>query len=326
MAPVRRAALVWALLVGWLAAAAAGELHDAAARGDCAAVTRLLDRDVAIDAPNKEGLTALHVAAAAGQLAAARLLMERGARANALSEHGDTPLHAAATAEMAELLVAKGADFRIRDGGGQTPLFDAVQKNRPDVLRFLLSLGADPDTRDDLLQRPLHFANRPEMARTLLDAGAKVNAVDEDGGTPLHWAVGNPGDHDPVPLLAVAKLLIERGANLNAQNRLGRTPLHEAVEGGQIESVRLLLDRGAKRDTRAASGWTALHLAIWRLEPAMVKLLVERGASLKVRNERGQTPLQLAVAHRAEEVRQGAEPADYDAIIRLLRGAEQAAR
>ena len=82
---------------------------------------------------------------------------------------GDTLLHVAAAGfrtEIAEILLAKGADVHARNRRGATALHYAADTNRdaPDAqaatVSLLLKAGAQPDTRDKSGTAPLHRAVR----------------------------------------------------------------------------------------------------------------------------------------------------------------------
>lgn len=112
------AALLCAVVLADGAADDRGDaLRDAARTGDLAAVTRLLDAGVPVDAATRHGQTPLAFAAGAGRLEVVRLLVARGADVNALETFfRQTPLTAALGGpggalhrEVALFLLAKGA-------------------------------------------------------------------------------------------------------------------------------------------------------------------------------------------------------------------------
>ena len=110
----------------------------------------------------------------------ARLLLERGAEVNARNRDGRTPLHDAAVSghrEMAELLIAAGADLEARDSeSGVTPLYEAASWGRAGVLELLIAKGADINATNKSGASPLQAAvtNGFEDAARLLRAhGAK---------------------------------------------------------------------------------------------------------------------------------------------------------
>ena len=116
--------------------------HYAAARGGIAgngkSVAFLLARDVARDAENHNGHTALALTAEypAMEVRApiAKLLLAHGANVNAAAgHHGGTVLHRAVIhgdIALTGLLLEHGADPDRQDWSGKTPLHHAVTKNR----------------------------------------------------------------------------------------------------------------------------------------------------------------------------------------------------
>ena len=76
------------------------DLHNAAARGDVAEITRLLDAGADIEARAGSGYTALHAAAFGGHSEAIITLLGRGTNIQARAdEYGTTALHLAVQEE-----------------------------------------------------------------------------------------------------------------------------------------------------------------------------------------------------------------------------------
>ncbi|GAA6019245.1 hypothetical protein JCM10207_005052 [Rhodosporidiobolus poonsookiae] len=87
-------------------------LHLATVLGFHRLVAFLLARDIALDAPDSNGFTALHFAALYGRVAIARLLLDAGARVAVRNLAGKTPLdiaHERDDVDVEELLLARGA-------------------------------------------------------------------------------------------------------------------------------------------------------------------------------------------------------------------------
>jgi ankyrin repeat protein len=91
-------------------------------------------------------------------------------------KYDTTPLHYAANREVAEALLAAGADVNARNKYGDTPLHFAATRGRKEVVQFLLEKGAEVNVK-----------NRP------IGIGA-------DGETPLDCAV-KEGKQDVADLL-----------------------------------------------------------------------------------------------------------------------------
>jgi hypothetical protein len=64
------------------------------------------------------------------------------------------------------------------------------------IARLLLDRGADINARDVRGWTPLHFAMRVEVVRVLLERGANVNAEDKQGRTPFKLAKGRWAQRD----------------------------------------------------------------------------------------------------------------------------------
>jgi cytohesin len=146
-------------------------------------------------------------------------------------------------ADIADLLLAKGANVNARDKSGATPLHQAALKGNLAFVTLLLQHGADVNARDGDGATPLHNAalsGHREVAALLLDKGADREARDtETGATPLYQAAA-------WGRTALVELLIKRGADVNARNKGGDTPLAAAVKNGFPEAAAILKQHGAR--------------------------------------------------------------------------------
>ena len=148
---------------------------------------------------------------------------------------GDTALHMAAAAfrrQLAELLIERGADWRMKNRRGAQPLHYAADTNRwepaaqADTIRYLLAVGADPNSVDRSGVSPLHRAVRTRSSpavRALLEGGANPTAPNRSGTTALQLAVkatgrgGSGSQHAHEQQAAIIRLMRERGAHLHAK-------------------------------------------------------------------------------------------------------------
>jgi ankyrin repeat protein len=140
------------------------DLYGAAAIGDVARVTHLLERDhAAAETFAGDGFNALQLACFFAQPACARLLLERGASVEAVSKNGMElrALHAAAAGrshEVVDLLLAHGADANAPQHGGWTALHAAVNNRDAKMVSALLARGADPKRANEFGKTPLDLA------------------------------------------------------------------------------------------------------------------------------------------------------------------------
>ena len=151
--------------------------------------------------------TPLDFAVMSSHLDICRSLIGRGANVNHLGQDsGRTPLFDAVlygSLAICQLLVSSGADVNVVVGPeGDTPLHHAAaplhhaaESGYLEIVKLLLSKGADPNARALFNITPLMLAARfghIEVVRTLIAGGAEVNAQDRDGGTVLDNADEHP--------------------------------------------------------------------------------------------------------------------------------------
>jgi ankyrin repeat protein len=135
--------------------------------------------------------------------------------------------------EVVRLLLAAGANVRLRRLWEGTPLHDAAQLGRKHIAKLLICHGADVNsTEHHEGVTPLHLAaasGRLEMIEYLLSEGAKSDPV-------AHF---NPE-------------LRHRGGAMRLGRLHGMTPLQLAVKAGHVAVVRRLLEAGASLDISTA--------------------------------------------------------------------------
>jgi hypothetical protein len=182
------------IVAGWMTLAdaehSAGDLVEAAHRGDGHAVHRLVEAGVDLDARDPMGYTALHWAGIRGHWRIFAELIAAGAPVDAIGGDGGTPLHWTChhdRPEMVGLLLDAGADVHVRNRWGRTPLHVAARRNCMAVAETLLDVGADPNATTDEGWTPLHVAARSgnvSMMNLLETRGADPTRCDLDDLTP----------------------------------------------------------------------------------------------------------------------------------------------
>ena len=173
----------------------------AAMAGQTEVARRLLDLGVSADA-RTEDWTAVEAALAVNDAAMRKLLLERGATATPADPAtlGRDLIDAARRGDVAAvtMLVDAGADINWRGSGedAKPALFAAVEHDRVEVVRLLVSRGADVNRREKFFHThvtPLMTAaleGSEQTARVLVAAGADVHYADERGTTALSIADG----------------------------------------------------------------------------------------------------------------------------------------
>ncbi len=153
-------------------------------------------------------------------------------------------------------------------------LFDACKNGNIDLVKKMLSYGADVNVKTNYESTALHWASiygHTEIVKLLLEHGADVNVKDKYGNTPLYYVSRNGHTE-------IVKLLLEHGADANAKDNDGDTPLRCASVYGYTEIVKLLLEYGADVNAKTNDGRTALHCASRGGHTEIVKLLKQHGA------------------------------------------------
>ncbi|MDE1991077.1 MAG: ankyrin repeat domain-containing protein [Rhizobiaceae bacterium] len=122
-------------------------LFDAVASGDIHAVEQALAGGADIDARAADQATPLIAAALANQPSIVELLLNKGANITARNSGGFTALHAAAyvgSVPIVQELLAKDAPLDDADNkAGVTPMMVAGEEDHPDVAELLIARGAD---------------------------------------------------------------------------------------------------------------------------------------------------------------------------------------
>ena len=108
----------------------------------------------------------IHQAAERGDVAALRRELDDGVSPNALSGRGRTPLHylcsrgdnPEARVDCLHVLLEAGADIHAPDDPQRTPLHYAASQSNEEVVAALLEAGADVNRGDNNNRMPLLFA------------------------------------------------------------------------------------------------------------------------------------------------------------------------
>jgi len=186
---------------------------------------------------------------------------------------------------------------RINENDLVRLLFASAAKGKVDVLRSLLDMNMDANTKTEAGDTALMTATmhgQLNAARQLLLRGAKADIKNKQGNVALHVAAAT-GRTD------VSQTLLSHKSDIDIQNEAGDTPLMVAVMAGKYPMVRFLLLRGAVPDIQNDKGLTALHLAAYRGDDKMVDVLIQYDADPTIRTQNDTSSEDLALASRSPE-------------------------
>jgi len=248
---------------GW--SVSAGELGDAAAKGQVKRVQQLIAAGANVNAMNREGNTLLNLA---------------DENWSGDKEHEDVIL----------ALVDAGANVNVPGKLGILVVFTAAHQGQLSVVKKLVERGANLsfETKKGSIygdgRRPLDLARSPEVWQYLRAKGAESGRTDYDKAL---------CDAAQEGLDEAVTYFLQRGGNLNARfdETLGGFTVMK-MGGFNIPSLRVVKYRGM----------TALHYACFGGAESVVRLLVEKGADVNTPDADGQTPLDFALFRGHEKI------------------------
>ena len=231
------AALLWMLIVS-VASGAGSDVADAAQRGDRAAVQKLIQQKVDVNAPQVDGATAMHWAVYRADDQLLDVLIRAGADVKATNREGVTPLAMASlygNAAMIDRLIKAGADAKQRGPNGETMVMFAARNGNPKAVTVLLEAGADVNARETLRgTTALMWAveqKHPEAVKVLLAAGADPSAKSAGAGLPRNYIA--PRLNQRAVLLAQDRRRRAAAAGITYEEQLVRDQKSGVEVGGQ---------------------------------------------------------------------------------------------
>lgn len=211
--------------------------------------------------------------------------------------NGNTPLHLASyhqNPEVVQYLIDMGADVNAKNQKGNTPFIEAILGNNKEVIAMFLKLGVDPKIINSEGKNVLHFlsssCHNPELTEFFLGKGVDVNTEDNDGYTPLNTACQNQKDADYI------RLLLDYGANVKTKSHGGTTPLFSLCMNSTLSTIKLLYEHH-DLTTIAEFETALLHAACMNKNSDtedIVGFLIAKNFAINTLNQDGETPLHIA--------------------------------
>jgi ankyrin repeat protein len=226
------------VLIVTVASGAGSDVADAAQKGDRAAVQKLIQQKVDVNAAQVDGARAIHWAVYRADDQLLDILIRAGADVKATNSQGVTPLMMASlygNAAMIDRLIKAGADAKQRGPNGETMVMFAARNGNPQAVTVLLEAGADVNARETLRgTTALMWAveqKHPEAVKVLLAAGADPSAKSGGAGLPRNYIA--PRLNQRAVLLAQDRRRRAAAAGITYEEQLVRDQKAGAEIGGQ---------------------------------------------------------------------------------------------
>jgi hypothetical protein len=208
--------------------------------GKPALMALFLARGADINKLNANGESAIALAAWRGNLEGVKWLLERGARINAPKKQWSALHYAvfAGHAEVADFLIAQGADIDAQSTNGSSVLMMAVYEGHQALARKLIEKGADRTPKNDWGDGALEWAmrhDRLELARMVSNPeefNIAVSQPKEKWGQPVR---SMRSSKELEELLNLREKLVER--------RMSTDVIDKRIATERVRIVRAEMDR-----------------------------------------------------------------------------------
>ncbi len=152
------------------------------------------------------------------------------------------------------------------------PLTSAIVDDDLKMVRFLLGLGADPNTGNIWLTLfEALIGKNKKIIEILMDAGARFENIWKEGGMKGDWnlLMELVTNYD----LPMVELFVARGTPIDVRTRNGATPLMAAVEQNKTDVAAYLLKNGANPDLHDRKKLNAYKIAMQNNNRKMAELI-----------------------------------------------------
>ena len=267
------------------------QIFDAIKANDHNAIQKLINSNVSLEATNDEGLTPLQYALSLDLLAPTRILFRYGASILLSDEHLASALVNATkknNLEMLRLLISVGADIHQPYKNDKPLVQIALESHHADAAQLLLDAKADLDPHAPFVSIIMCYAARTEHAdliRVLLAAKASVDVTNKYENTPLYFAAKN--NHT-----AVMEMLLAADTNTMAR----ANAVYAAAIKEDSQALKTLLRMKVAIDV-GPPGFTALERLVKEQNHGAAEILIAAGAKLHPMSPIGYKALWTAVGN-----------------------------
>jgi uncharacterized protein len=263
-------------------------------------VSLLIQSGADVSWTDSKGLPIIFHAARCANTDSLDLLISSGADPKYFSERYGSLLHEARNPAVARLLIKHGADVNRVSLGRSSPLMNAVEHGRSEVVDVLLDAGAAVDYCEFGGLTALTTAivyKRPDIVRKLISSGCEFNKTFEDELDPPLLLAAGSGNED------IVRILLENGVDVTARNSEDETVLFHVTKRSSLSLVQELVAAGADIEAKDKDGQTPLIKAIYAQDKKLVKLLLDAKADVSQLDRDGVHPTIALIAGTRSELR-----------------------
>lgn len=223
-----------------------------------------------------------------------------------LTKDGRNALHAIVRKpeqkEIIKYFLAAGVDVNQADLDGNTVLMNAAASNRDtSILALLLPKVKNinqPNKKGLTVMSMAVNSNTAEVVKYLLTKGADTKVLDASGNTLSYYLIQSFNGNNPAGLNDFdekVKLLQAKGVDLTAAQKDGSTLYHLAVVKGDMSLFKRLEKLGIDVNAKNGEGLTALHrAAMVSKDDVLMKYLLSLGAKKEAKTSFDETAFDLA--------------------------------
>ncbi|MCK5519804.1 MAG: ankyrin repeat domain-containing protein [Candidatus Marinimicrobia bacterium] len=203
-----------------------------------------------------------------------KIFFKHGASANIRNKKGLSAIDIAISEgnySLVEFLIRKGAEIQCKTKKGYPLLFDKNIYEYPNMVKHLLARGCNVNEKYKGFTPLINASNygKTDIIELLLKHGADINAKTKTGLSSILNAAQSSS-------IETVRLLIEHGANINDQENSGVTPLINAIANIDFDIAEYLIKKGADPLLSDSKGRSAVSLLEFYGRMDLIELIESR--------------------------------------------------